>query len=422
MKAAWRVALGAALGCALGVGVGATQPRPWVAEVTLYLPSDNHAEFDKLLKLARGDAAADAGLGTDPGLESVSDDNRRAELACVVLGTRAAATRALAAAGQSITPQEVERFRKHDLQVRVGSGATLTLAVEHPRAEVARALCSGLLKYYAEFNAKESLTNTRSVRQDLERRYLFIARQVRGLEKELGRSGEESRALGDALAGLRPGMKAMLAETRVKQKKAAAVALNRLRQARSEATPSPTAADPLDTSSASAGSTAGDDTLSRVLADEKTTRNRYGKLAPPRAVDATTRVQLERNYEDSSALHRMLLTQHAILRTLERLEQPVYKVVDPLAVLQVSSTEAMLKFAALGTLAGLCLGALLTAVRTTPGQAALETPSGWLQPVSPVQPPAAPATEAPPAASVKPQPAAPLPDGAKEASAEKVTL
>jgi len=105
------------------------------------------------------------------------------------------------------------------------------------------------------------------------------------------------------------------------------------------------------------------DPLTLTLYKERVTGDRYAETEVPRPADLISQARLERNYEDTTALHRILLLQHGILRTLEELEELDCKVIDSLSVHQKSKTWLWIYYGSIGALLGLAMGLLGLAVR-----------------------------------------------------------
>lgn len=156
------------------------------------------------------------------------------------------------------------------------------------------------------------------------------------------RRGSQTRELGDEIVGLGGSTAEELARRRNQQQQLGRVVLDRLRKVRTD----------LEQESV--------DPMSQTLAAENQAgkSTRYEGTDIPGPADLTNRVRLERNYEDSTALHRMLLLQHGLLRTLEDLEQVEYTVIDPLSVHRRALGLTWLVPALVGAGVGMLVGLL----------------------------------------------------------------
>ena len=220
-----------------------------------------------------------------------------------------------------------------------------------------------LLGYYDQFIKEQALTHTGKVRKSLERRYLAMAAQVRTLEKKLtGHEDRVRRELGDSLVVGDQETREMLKRQRAEDEKLSADVLKRLRKLRSELKVTQPGELPGADPWSSSNEKLAKDALTSTLEQEKVTADRYKETDTPRPAELLSRARLERNYEDTVALHRILLLQHGILRTLEELEEMDYKTIDPLSVHQLPKTRQYLSFSLLGALAGLSLGLLALAL------------------------------------------------------------
>lgn len=345
------LALGVALGALGGLGYAKAQPQLYEAGLTLHFPSTDREMFRQILQAVSSDSASNETLNL---VSSGQEGGKRVDVAREIFFSRAATARACEASGLRLSAEQRENFRVRNLTVEVRSGNVLALEVRDRRSETARTLCQNYLDYYEEFVRDQALTHTGKVRQSLEKRYLAMAAQVRKLEVRLLSAEElKRRRLGDSLVAQSESTRALLARGREQEEALSRESLERLRKLRTELQVRQPGelpgADPWTPPNPSQNA------ITATLSQEKVTADRYKDDPPPPPAEVVKRAQLERNYEDTVALHRILLLQHGILRTLEELEELDFKIIDPLSVHPVSRSNTLISYAVLGGLLALLL-------------------------------------------------------------------
>ena len=351
--------LWAGLGVLLGLGFAKSRPHEYEANLAIHFPNSDSETFRQILQAVRADAATNETLSLVP---STQDDSKRAELAREILFSRGATQAATQASGLPLSPEAVEAFRASALHLELRSGDVLEISVRDRSPEMARLYCHHYLEYYDHFVKTQALTHTGMVRKSLERRYLQMAAQLRSLEKKVvSRQQRTNRKIGDDLVVTNEETKALLARHRAEQEKSGTEVLQRLRNLRAE----------LKTSRANELSglpqvqSEDKDGISQTLGKESVTSQHYAEEDIPRPSDLISRVKLERNYEDTTALHRILLLQHGILRTLEELEAGDYTIIDPLTVHRRPETWFWCTGALIGASVGLAIGLISLSLQSS---------------------------------------------------------
>lgn len=351
------VILTAAIGTAIGLCYATIQPRQYEATMSLYFPSADNESFRQLLQAVSKDSATN---DTFSFVAASREDEKKLALAREILTSRGAITVAAQESGLTLSSEQIERFRDGSLRIEIRPGSILEIGVTERRSEIARLMCQNLLGYYEQFIREETLTHAGKVRKSLERRYLTMASQLRNLEKKLlGHEDRRRRDLGDSLVVKSDSTRSFLAHRRADDEKINGAILERLRTLRSELkTQRPD--ELLEQNGWEDSRPRSKDTISQTLGKERVTSDRFSKIETPRTADLLPRVRLERNYEDTTALHRVLLVQHGILRTMEELEELHFRTIDRLSVHPKARAGLLWSYAFQGLIIGLLVGLIVS--------------------------------------------------------------
>jgi len=322
--------LGLLAGAGLGLAIGLAQPKLYEARTSLHFRSVNQVLFEKLLESLQSDEPSNALLGQLSGTE---DDDSKAQLAKEILQTRAALHFARRQAGLSTDSESIERFRRSSMEIELRPGGIVEVVVWDPRPQMASKICQELLSYYDQFLKQQSLSASGQLRTALQARYEKLRTQLRKLERRLGKDSPQRTKLSEqGLSSLTITEIEQLQQENLDKSARVASRLHKIRK-----------------------DLAGPDALTQALQKERPSPRTYDQLPPPGKAGLVDRVRLERNYEDSVALHRMLMVQLGVVRLFEELERSDYEVIDPLQVSSFDNSRRVALWMFVGGLVGTVL-------------------------------------------------------------------